>query len=112
MKMRESPDRTSSIDGAGLDQFQGDPGRKGRSRASVADDGGQFYGGLFDVICVPTERRLPFDRCVALWTAALTPSGLGVREGLLYVLLAPVLAAGGAIGVALVMRFWEVGLER
>jgi hypothetical protein len=41
----------------------------------------------------------------------LTPSGLGVREGLLYVLLAPVLGAGGAIGVALAMRVWEVGLE-
>ena len=35
-----------------------------RSRASVADDGGQLYGGLFDVICVLTERWLPFDRYV------------------------------------------------
>jgi hypothetical protein len=33
----------------------------------------------------------------------LTPSGLGVREGLLYILLVPVLGAGGAIGVALAM---------
>ena len=41
----------------------------------------------------------------------LTPSGLGVREGLLYILLAPMLGAGGAIGVALAMRVWEVGLE-
>ena len=35
-----------------------------RSRSSVGDDGGQLYGGLFDVICVVTERWLPFDRYV------------------------------------------------
>jgi hypothetical protein len=41
----------------------------------------------------------------------LTPSGLGVREGVLYLLLVPVLGSGGAVGLALAMRVWEVALE-
>ena len=41
----------------------------------------------------------------------LTPSGLGVREGILVLLLAPVLGSRGAIVAALGMRAWEIGLE-
>jgi uncharacterized membrane protein YbhN (UPF0104 family) len=36
----------------------------------------------------------------------LTPSGLGVREGALYVLLTPLLGGGGATVLALAMRIW------
>ncbi len=41
----------------------------------------------------------------------LTPSGLGVREGVLYALLTPTLGGAAALVVTLAMRLWEVGLE-
>lgn len=41
----------------------------------------------------------------------LTPSGLAVREGVLYFFLAPVLGAGEATLVAVAMRIWQIVLE-
>jgi glycosyltransferase 2 family protein len=41
----------------------------------------------------------------------VTPSGLGVREGLLFFLLSPILGGANAIVVALGMRAWEVALD-
>jgi uncharacterized membrane protein YbhN (UPF0104 family) len=43
--------------------------------------------------------------------ALLTPAGLGVREGVLVVALAPVLPAGPALVVALVSRVWMMLVE-
>jgi uncharacterized membrane protein YbhN (UPF0104 family) len=43
--------------------------------------------------------------------ALLTPAGLGVREGVLVVALAPVLPAGPALVVALVSRVWMMVAE-
>ena len=43
--------------------------------------------------------------------ALLTPAGLGVREGVLVVALAPVLPAGPALVVALVSRLWMMLVE-
>ena len=41
----------------------------------------------------------------------LTPSGLGVREGVLFALLGPIVGRGDAIVVAMGMRVWEIALE-
>ncbi len=38
----------------------------------------------------------------------LTPSGLGVREGALYLLLAPLIGGGGVTVLALAMRVWTM----
>jgi glycosyltransferase 2 family protein len=43
--------------------------------------------------------------------ALLTPAGLGVREGVLVVALAPVLPAGPALVVALISRLWMMLVE-
>jgi uncharacterized membrane protein YbhN (UPF0104 family) len=43
--------------------------------------------------------------------ALLTPAGLGVREGVLVIALAPVLPAGPALVVALVSRVWMMLVE-
>jgi uncharacterized membrane protein YbhN (UPF0104 family) len=43
--------------------------------------------------------------------ALLTPAGLGVREGVLVIALAPVLPAGPALVVALVSRLWMMLVE-
>jgi uncharacterized membrane protein YbhN (UPF0104 family) len=43
--------------------------------------------------------------------ALLTPAGLGIREGVLIVALAPVLPAGPALVVALVSRLWMMLVE-
>ena len=43
--------------------------------------------------------------------ALLTPAGLGVREGVLVVALAPVLPAGPALVVALSSRLWMMLVE-
>jgi uncharacterized membrane protein YbhN (UPF0104 family) len=43
--------------------------------------------------------------------ALLTPAGLGIREGVLVVALAPVLPAGPALVVALVSRVWMMLVE-
>ena len=43
--------------------------------------------------------------------ALLTPAGLGVREGVLVVALAPVLPAGPALVVALLSRVWMMLVE-
>ena len=43
--------------------------------------------------------------------ALLTPAGLGIREGVLVVALAPVLPAGPALVVALVSRLWMMLVE-
>jgi glycosyltransferase 2 family protein len=43
--------------------------------------------------------------------ALLTPAGLGVREGVLVVALAPVLPAGPALAVALASRAWMMVVE-
>jgi hypothetical protein len=41
----------------------------------------------------------------------LTPGGLAVREGVLILLLEPILGGGRGLVVALAMRLWEVSLE-
>lgn len=41
----------------------------------------------------------------------ITPGGLAIREGVLYLLLSPTLGRADAILVALAMRVWEVALE-
>jgi hypothetical protein len=41
----------------------------------------------------------------------LTPGGLVVREGMLYLLLAPIVGKGNAIVIALAMRAWEIAIE-
>jgi hypothetical protein len=41
----------------------------------------------------------------------VTPGGLAVREGVLVLLLEPLLGGGQALIVALSMRVWEIGLE-
>lgn len=41
----------------------------------------------------------------------ITPSGLAVREGVLYLLLAPVLGGGPTTVAALAIRLWQVVLE-
>ena len=43
--------------------------------------------------------------------ALLTPAGLGIREGVLVVALAPVLPAGPALVVALLSRLWMMLVE-
>jgi uncharacterized membrane protein YbhN (UPF0104 family) len=43
--------------------------------------------------------------------ALLTPAGLGVREGILVIALAPVLPAGPALVVALLSRLWMMLVE-
>ena len=40
------------------------------------------------------------------FVSLLTPSGIGVREGALYLLLAPVLGGGLATVAAIAMRVW------
>lgn len=72
------------------------------------------YGVSLWVIAVaagaPAGESLPL--CLAGVALAMTagflvviaPSGIGVREAVLVVVLAPVLAAGPALGVALVLR--------
>ena len=47
----------------------------------------------------------------AWFLALLTPAGLGVREGVLVIALAPVLPAGPALVVALVSRLWMMLVE-
>lgn len=41
----------------------------------------------------------------------ITPSGLGVREGAFYVLLAPLLGGGAVTAIALAMRIWTTAGE-
>lgn len=41
----------------------------------------------------------------------ITPSGLAVREGALFVLLSPIVGGGQAVVIALGMRVWEIVLD-
>jgi hypothetical protein len=41
----------------------------------------------------------------------LTPGGLGVREGILFLLLSPIIGGDNAIVIAIAMRLWELALE-
>jgi glycosyltransferase 2 family protein len=41
----------------------------------------------------------------------LTPSGLVVREGMLFLLLSPVIGKGDAVVIPIAMRAWEIGLD-
>ena len=43
--------------------------------------------------------------------SVLTPGGLVVREGTLYLLLAPIVGKGNALVIALAMRAWEIAIE-
>jgi glycosyltransferase 2 family protein len=45
------------------------------------------------------------------FVSLLTPGGLLVREGMLFLLLAPVVGKEGALVIAVAMRVWEVGLD-
>jgi glycosyltransferase 2 family protein len=78
--------------------------------------------GLAFAALVASAYRLPpgdVPLVVAAYAAAyavgflslLTPAGLGVREGVLVVALAPVLPAGPALVVALVSRAWTMLAE-
>jgi glycosyltransferase 2 family protein len=78
--------------------------------------------GLAFAALVASVHRLPagdVPLVVAAYAAAyavgflslLTPAGLGVREGVLVVALAPVLPAGPALAVALVSRVWMMVAE-
>jgi glycosyltransferase 2 family protein len=78
--------------------------------------------GLAFAALVASAYRLPagdVPLVVAAYAAAyavgflslLTPAGLGVREGVLVVALAPVLPAGPALVVALVSRAWMMVAE-
>ena len=62
----------------------------------------------------PTSRLVVAAYAAAYaagFLALLTPAGLGVREGVLVVALAPVLPAGPALVVALVSRVWMMLVE-
>lgn len=45
------------------------------------------------------------------FVSVLTPSGLIVRDGMLFLLLAPVVGRDSALIVALAMRVWEIALD-
>ena len=49
----------------------------------------------------------PIGNAIGL-LSAITPSGLGVREGALYVLLAPIIGGGLITVAALAMRLWNI----
>ncbi|MCS6825462.1 MAG: flippase-like domain-containing protein [Caldilinea sp.] len=77
--------------------------------------GAAFYALAFGIgVAGPTGSKLAMLHLLPLYPVAyaigflsfLTPSGLGVREGALYVLLAPLLGGGGATALALAMRIW------
>jgi uncharacterized membrane protein YbhN (UPF0104 family) len=78
-------------------------------------------GLAFAALVASAYRLAPGDvpLVVAAYAAAyavgflslLTPAGLGVREGVLVVALAPVLPAGPALVVALVSRVWTMLAE-
>lgn len=77
--------------------------------------GAAFYALAFGIgVAVPGENASALLHLLLLYPVAyaigflsfLTPSGLGVREGALYVLLMPLLGGGGATVLALAMRIW------
>jgi hypothetical protein len=78
-------------------------------------------GLAFAALVASAYRLAPGDvpLVVAAYAAAyavgflslLTPAGLGVREGVLVIALAPVLPAGPALVVALVSRVWTMLAE-
>ena len=41
----------------------------------------------------------------------ITPSGLAVREGVIFVLLSPIVGGAHAVVLALGMRVWEIVLD-
>jgi glycosyltransferase 2 family protein len=57
---------------------------------------------LFDLIAV-----YPIGNAIGL-LSAITPSGIGVREGALYLLLAPIVGGGLITVAALAMRLWNI----
>lgn len=71
------------------------------------------------VVLSPQQMSANFMRIVAAFPIAytvgylsfITPSGLAVREGALYLLLAPVLGGGPTTVAALAIRLWQVILE-
>lgn len=77
--------------------------------------GATFYALAYGIgVAVPGENVSAMLHLLPLYPVAyaigflsfLTPSGLGVREGALYVLLAPLLGGGNATMLALAMRIW------
>jgi uncharacterized membrane protein YbhN (UPF0104 family) len=64
-----------------------------------------------DVSDVPLVVAAYAAAYAAGFLALLTPAGLGIREGVLVVALAPVLPAGPALVVALVSRLWMMLVE-
>lgn len=78
-----------------------------------------LLGGAFSLLVaslLPTVAPSLVPALVAIWAAAyivgylslLIPGGLGVREGLMVLLLAPLLAAPGPTVIALAARLWIV----
>ncbi len=65
----------------------------------AATSGGNEFAMLHLLPLYPVAYAIGF-------LSFLTPSGLGVREGALYVLLTPLLGGGGATVLALAMRIW------
>jgi uncharacterized membrane protein YbhN (UPF0104 family) len=45
------------------------------------------------------------------FVSLITPSGLAVREGALFVLLSPIVGGAQALVIALGMRVWEIVLD-
>ncbi len=84
-----------------------------------------FFSGAFTalVAALALQPAIGFDRAAPHLAVAypiafavgflslLTPSGLLVREGMLYLLISPVLGGQNAIIVAIAMRAWEVALD-
>jgi uncharacterized membrane protein YbhN (UPF0104 family) len=78
---------------------------------------GLSYAALVRSLTTLQPAAVPY--LVACWAAAyvigylslLTPSGLGVREGVMVLLLAPILPAPVAAVVAIVARLWMVAGE-
>lgn len=63
---------------------------------------GQIF--LFSIAAFPVAYAIGY-------LSFITPSGLAVREGALYLLLAPVLGGGPTTVAALAIRLWQVILE-
>lgn len=72
-----------------------------------------FCASLFpmDLSDLPTVTGAFALAYVSGYLAPFAPAGLGVREGLLTLLLVPVLAPGEAAVVALLSRLWLIGVE-
>lgn len=68
-----------------------------------------FY--TLELIHIPILAGIFAISFTAGYLAFITPAGLGVREGLLSVLLSQFLPASVAIGLSLLSRLWLIGIE-